>query len=249
MSLNENIILEGQKVGKNFGGLAAVKEVDFSIPRGKIVALIGPNGAGKTTLFNIIAGVYRPDYGSIKFGGQDIGGKPPHIICKMGISRTFQIVRSFLQMTSLENAMVGAMFASQSWVGFKEASAKAKECLDFVGLADHANTVTGNLTLADRKKVELAKALAGDPKLVLLDELIAGLNPTEVRGAVELIRKVKNELKITPFWVEHVMDAVINLADHIIVLNYGEKIAEGSPQGIVSDQKVIDAYLGEEYNF
>ena len=249
MSLNENIILEGQKVGKNFGGLAAVKEVDFSIPQGEIVALIGPNGSGKTTLFNTIAGVYRPDYGSIKFEGQHIAGKPAHIICKMGLSRTFQIVRSFLQMTSLENAMVGAMFASQSWVGFKEASEKAKECLDFVGLADHANTVTGNLTLADRKKVELAKALAGDPKVVLLDELIAGLNPTEVHHAVELIRKVRDELDITLFWVEHVMDAVIGLTDYIIVLNYGEKIAEGSPQDIVNNQKVIDAYLGDEYTF
>jgi len=249
VSQNQDVVLDGQKVGKNFGGLAAVKEVDFLIPRGKIVALIGPNGAGKTTLFNTIAGVYRPDHGSIMFEGQDIGGNPPHIICKMGISRTFQIVRPFLKMTSLENVMVGAMFASKSWVGFKEASERGKEYLDFVGLADQADTITGNLTLASRKKVELARALASDPTVVLIDELIAGLNPTEVRDAVKLIRKVRDELKITPFWVEHVMDAVISLADQIIVLNYGEKIAEGPPQDVVKNQKVIDAYLGEEYTF
>jgi branched-chain amino acid transport system ATP-binding protein len=249
MSLKEDIILEGQRVGKNFGGLSALKEVDFAIPRGKIVALIGPNGAGKTTLFNTIAGIYRPDCGSIRFEEQEIGGYAPHIICRIGISRTFQIVRPFLKMTSLENVMVGAMFASKVRLGFREAAEKGKEYLGFVGLADHADTVTGSLTLADRKRVELAKALAGDPKVVLLDEIIAGLNPTEVKQAVELIKKVRDELKITPFWVEHVMDAVVNLADFIIVLNYGEKIAEGSAQEIVKNQKVIDAYLGKEYIF
>lgn len=249
MSLKEDIILEGQRVGKNFGGLSALKEVDFAIPRGKIVALIGPNGAGKTTLFNTIAGIYRPDCGSIRFEEQEIGGSPPHIICRIGISRTFQIVRPFLKMTSLENAMVGAMFASKVRLGFREAAEKGKDCLNFVGLADHADTVTGSLTLADRKKVELAKALASDPAVVLLDEPIAGLNPTEVKQAMELIRKMRDKLKITPFWVEHVMDAVVNLADYVIVLNYGEKIAEGSPQEIVKNQKVIDAYLGKEYIF
>jgi branched-chain amino acid transport system ATP-binding protein len=249
MSYDDDIVLEGKKVGKNFGGLAAVREVNFAIPRATIVGLIGPNGAGKTTLFNTIAGVYRPDHGSILFEGQEISGNPPHIICKRGISRTFQIVRPFLKMTSLENVMVGAMFASKTKVGFREAIEKGKVCLDFVGLADNADTITGNLTLADRKRVELAKALASDPKVVLLDELLAGLNPTEVQQAVKLIRRIRDELKITPFWVEHVMDAVIALAEHIIVLNYGEKIAEGPPQRILDNQKVIDAYLGEEYTF
>ena len=249
MSLNGHIILEVNNVWRNFGGLVAVKDVSLIIPQGKIVALIGPNGAGKTTLFNVISGVYRPDSGSIKLNGQSIVENPAHVICKMGISRTFQIVRPFLKMTCLENAMVGAMFGSKTQLGFRESSEKAKECLNFVNLADKMGVVTGSLTLANRKKVELAKALAGDPKIVLLDEILAGLNPTEVESAMELIRKIRDDLEITVFWVEHVMDAVTRLAENIIVLNYGEKIAEGSPQGIVTNQKVIDAYLGKEYAF
>jgi len=247
MNRDGDIILTVNRVWKSFGGLIAVNDVSYSIPKRKIFALIGPNGAGKTTLFNVISGVYLPDSGTVKLDGENIVGDRPHTICKKGISRTFQIVRPFLKMTSLENVMVGAMFGSQKGMGFKEASEKAQECLNFVNLGDRGDTVTGNLTLANRKMVELAKALANDPKIVLIDEILAGLNPTEVESAMNLIRKIRDDLDITVFWVEHVMDAVIRLAEHIIVLNYGEKIAEGTPQEITHNQRVIDAYLGEEY--
>jgi branched-chain amino acid transport system ATP-binding protein len=249
MSPDGRILLEVNAVWKNFGGLVALKEVTSSILQGKIVALIGPNGAGKTTLFNVISGIYRPSSGSIKFEGKNIAGYTPHVICKMGISRTFQIVRPFLQMTSLENVMVGAMFGPGKELGFKEASEKARKYLEFVDIADKKDILVGNLALPDRKKIELAKALASNPKLVLLDEVIAGLNPTEVESAMDLIRRIRDDLKITVFWVEHVMNAVIRLADHVIVLHYGEKIAEDVPQRIVNNQKVIDAYLGGKYIF
>ncbi len=242
-------LLEVTDLGKNFGGLAALQHISFNIPRERIIALIGPNGAGKTTLFNVITGVYVPNSGSIKIEGMDITGKPPHVICKIGIARTFQIVRPFLQMTSLENVMVGAMFGNMKELSLKEASEKAHQCLEFVNLAEKRDVVASNLTLPDRKRVELAKALASNPKIVLLDEVISGLNPTEVVGAMDLIRKIRDELKITVFWVEHIMEAVIRIADLIIVLHYGEKIAEDTPQRIVNNKKVIDAYLGEQYVF
>ncbi len=245
---NGDGLLVLDNVSKRFGGLMALSNVSCVIPKGRIVALIGPNGAGKTTMFNTISGVYRPSTGSIHFDSMDISGKHPHVICKLGISRTFQIVRPFLKMTSLENVMVGAMFGTEKGVGFKEAFEKAEEYLEFVGLAKRKNVPTGSLTLANRKKVELAKALASSPKMVLLDEILAGLNPTEVETAMNLIRKIRDSLGITVFWVEHVMDAVINLAEQIIVLNYGEKIAEETPEGLLENQKVIDAYLGEDYS-
>jgi branched-chain amino acid transport system ATP-binding protein len=249
MSQNGESLLEVTGVTKNFGGLAALKDVTFAIPRERIIALIGPNGAGKTTLFNVISGVYVPNSGSVRIKGQDITGKPPHVICKIGIARTFQIVRPFLQMTTLENAMVGAMFGNKKEMSFKEASEKAQECLEFVNMADKREIVTANLTLPDRKKVELAKALASNPRIVLLDEVISGLNPTEIVSSMALIRRIRDDLKITVFWVEHIMEAVIRLADYIVVLHYGEKIAEDTPQRIVNNQKVIDAYLGEQYVF
>jgi len=246
---NGDALLVLQNVSKRFGGLMALSNLNCDIPRKKIVALIGPNGAGKTTLFNTISGVYRPTTGSVVFDSVDISGMRPHAICKMGIARTFQIVRPFLKMTSLENVMVGSMFGTERGTGFKEAAEKGKELLEFVGLADRMNTPTANLTLVNRKKVELAKALASNPKLVLLDEILAGLNPTEVEAAMDLIKKIRDSLGVTVFWVEHVMDAVINLAEHIVVLNYGEKIAEETPKGLLSNQTVIDAYLGEDYIF
>ena len=249
MDVKAEVILEVSRVTKNFGGLAALRDVSFGILREHIVALIGPNGAGKTTLFNVISGVYVPNSGSVRLEGEDITGKPAHVLCKMGIARTFQIVRPFLQMTALENVMVGAMFGNKRELSFKEAWEKAQECLEFVNMADKRDVMTSNLTLPDRKKVELAKALASNPKIVLLDEVISGLNPTEIVSAMELIRRIKNDLKITVFWVEHIMEAVIRLADYIIVLHYGEKIAEDTPERIVNDKRVIDAYLGEQYVF
>ena len=249
MSQDGKTILEVAGVTKHFGGLTALRDITFSIPRESIVALIGPNGAGKTTLFNVISGVYVPNSGAIRIEGMNITGKSPHIVCKTGIARTFQIVRPFLQMTSLENVMVGAMFGTRKELGLQEAMDKAQEWLEFVDIADKRDIIASNLTLPDRKKVELAKALASNPRMVLLDEVISGLNPTETASAMELIRRIRDRLKITVFWVEHIMDAVIRLADHIIVLHYGEKIAEDTPQKIITNQKVIDAYLGEQYVF
>ncbi len=242
-------ILTMSNVTKRFGGLHAVNDVSLGLPRNKIVALIGPNGAGKTTLFNTIAGTYVPSSGSIQFCGEEIGGKKPHAIARLGIARTFQIVRPFHKMTCLENIMVGAMFGRGHGIGFEEASEVAWECLDFVGLGNKKDIVSENLTLVERKKVEVAKALASDPQLVLLDEPLAGLNPTEIQGAMSLIGKIRDVRGITIFWVEHVMDAVINLAQHVVVLNYGEKIADERPEDLLNNKLVIDAYLGKEYTF
>lgn len=249
MPLNGKILLEVNGICKNFGGVTALRDINFSIPEGKIVALIGPNGAGKTTLFNVISGFYTADSGSIKFNGEDITKYSSYVICRKGVSRTFQITRLFLEMTSFENVMIGAMFGSKKNLDFKEAYEKAQEGLEFVNLSDKRDILTGNLTLPDRKKVDLARALASDPKIVLLDEIISGLNPTEVEFAIDLISRVKNDLGVTVFWVEHVMKAVIRLVDNIIVLHYGKKIADDTPQKIVNDQGVIDAYLGGEYIF
>lgn len=247
--MNSTDILTLNGVTKRFGGLLAVSDISLSLPKNKIIALIGPNGAGKTTLFNTIAGTYVPTSGTISFDGKNIGGKKPHAIAKLGIARTFQLVRPFLKMSCLENVMIGAMFGSGDKTGFKQAGEKARECLDFVGLTNKMNYPSGSLTLVERKMVEVAKALASDPKLILLDEPLSGLNPTEVQQAMSLIAQIRDVRKITVFWVEHVMDAVINLAQHAIVLNHGEKIAEESPKELLNNQKVIEAYLGKEYSF
>lgn len=249
MEMETKYILEAKNITKLFGGVHAVKNVSFSLKYGCVVALIGPNGAGKTTLFNLISGVYIPNEGKICFEDVDLKRKRQHSITKMGITRTFQIVRPFLKMTAIENVMVGAMFGGREKTNKKKAEKKALQSLKFVGLGKRKNDPSSSLTLINRKMVEIAKALASDPKLVLLDEPLSGLNPTEIEDAVKLISKIKEELGITVFWVEHVMDAVMSIADNIIVLNYGEKIAEETPDGLFKNQNVIDAYLGEEYTF
>lgn len=240
-------MLQGVKVARNFGGLQALKDFDFFVEKGKIIGLIGPNGAGKTTLFNVISGIYSPTSGKILFEDKDITGLKPYNICKLGIARTFQVVRLFLSESVLRNVMVGALFGREKSVGLNEARLEALRFLRIVGLHHKKDALASQLNLSDRKKVEIAMALNTDPKLVLLDEVVAGLNPTETLKAMDMIRRIRDEFHVTVFWVEHVMKAVMEVADHIFVIHHGEKIAEGKPEEVASDKKVIDAYLGETY--
>lgn len=237
-------MLKGEGVTKSFGGLVAIKNVNFYVDNKEIVGLIGPNGAGKTTLFNIISGYYRPDTGIIEFEGQNIVGLKPYEICRLGIARTFQIVKPFLRMTTLENVMVGLIYGKNKNIGLNDARQEALRLLEFIGLYEKRNTLAENLTIADRKALEIARALATEPKLILLDEVVAGLNPAEILRALEIIRSIWKDLGIAVFWIEHVMKAIMNTCHRIIVLHKGEKIAEGSPEAIATDKRVIQAYLG-----
>jgi len=239
-------LLEGVNITKHFGGLTALKNVNFNIKKGEILGLIGPNGAGKTTLFNIISGVIKPTAGTIKFQDIDITGQPPHKICKMGIARTFQIVQPFLNMSVLENVMVGLLYGRRS-MSILEARKEALNILEFLGIKEKSMIPAGKLTLIERRILELARALATDPQLILLDEVLAGLNPSETMKAINIVKKLRDEQGITVFWIEHVMRAIMTAADRIIVLHYGEKIAEGTPREVAGNLKVIEAYLGRKY--
>lgn len=239
-------ILEGKRVTKNFGGLTAVSEVDFEIMEGEIFGLIGPNGSGKTTLLNLINGIFPVTDGTIQFLGQRLNGLKPHQITHLGIGRTFQIVRAFEGMTVRENALVGSLFGTKKEKNITRAMKEVEDVLGFVGLGAKRDYKISEITIADRKRLELARALAMNPKLLLLDEVMAGLNPREIEGLMEMIRTV-NRKGITVLVIEHVMKAVMGISHRIMVLHYGRRIALGSPKEIAENQEVIKSYLGERF--
>lgn len=242
-SLEEKNILEVKNIVKSFGGLMAVNNVSFSVRKGEIFGLIGPNGSGKTTIFNLITGFYPLTSGEIYFQERRIDGLPPHKICAFGVGRTFQIVKPLKRMTVLENVMVGALLRISN---VSKARSKALEVLDFCGLYHRRNMDARNLTIADRKRLEIARALATEPKLLLLDETAAGLNPKETEEAIDLILRIKSA-NITIVIIEHIMKVIMGICDRILAINFGKEIALGTPKEVANHPEVIKAYLGEAY--
>ena len=238
-------LLEVKNLSKSFGGLMALSNLDFEVDEKEIVGLIGPNGSGKTTLFNTIMGSLRSDQGSILFRGQDIAGLRPYQVCQRGIARSFQLTKPFHRMTCLENVMVGRAFGNDPASSLKETKNEAEEILHFVGLSGKQQVPASALNVIERKRLELARALAARPRLLLLDEMMAGLNPMEIETAVGLIRQI-NHSGVTLVIVEHVMKALLGLSGRVVVLDAGKKIAEGPPHEVVQNQDVIKAYLGKD---
>ena len=237
------MLLELKNIDKSFGGLQVLSDISFNVKEGEIIGLIGPNGAGKTTIFNVITGIHRPNRGYIRFKGNDISGLSPFRICRKGISRTFQLVRIFPSMTVLENILVASIYGNESLS--KRNKDDALESLNALGLGRIKDTLTAHLTLSDRRLVEIARAIAAKPKLTLLDEPLAGLNPAETKKIMDVILDIRKNMGISILWIEHKVDAVFNICDRIVVLNYGKKLADDVPQVIAKDMVVMEAYLGE----
>ena len=242
--LTMSALLELRAVTKRFGGLIANKDVSFTIGAGEIIGLIGPNGAGKTTLFNCITGYMHPEEGQILLGGVDITNAHPARVCGHGIARTWQLVRTFGRMSVLENVICGALKRTNR---VREARVRAMRLLEFSGLAAKAGLAAANLTLADKKRLEIARALATQPRMLLLDEAMSGLTPTETAEAVQLVRRIHGELGVALCVVEHVMEVVMPLSHRVVVLDHGEKLTEGPPAEVARDERVITAYLGDRY--
>lgn len=237
------IILQVEGVTKRFGGLQALTKVTFDLSAGQIMGLIGPNGAGKTTLFNTINGVFTPEEGRIRFLGKDVTAAKPYDLARMGMARTHQIVRPLNELTVLENVMAGACFGHENH-GLTAAAKIAKDVLQFVGLIARSDQLAGSLNVAQKKRLEMARALAAHPKLLLLDEVLAGLTPSEIDGMVNTILEIRLQ-NVTIIMIEHVMKAIMNVSDRILVLEYGQQIAEGKPEEVVHNPKVVEAYLGD----
>lgn len=237
------VLLEIEHLSKSFGGLQVLLDISFSLQEGEILGLIGPNGAGKSTLFNVVTGLYHPNAGAVRFRGRSLIGLKPHRICRRGIARTFQLVRICPSMTVMDNVLVGAIYGRKG--GRKRAVDEALECLDLLDLLQMKDVVPSHLTYSNRRLVEIARAIAARPGVALLDEPLAGLNPTETEKIMGVMQTIRKKMGVSIIWIEHKMDAVFNLCDRIVVLDYGKKIAEGYPKQIATDKKVVEAYLGE----
>jgi branched-chain amino acid transport system ATP-binding protein len=239
-------VLKTDGLCKSFGGLRAICDLDFEVEEGEIIGLIGPNGSGKTTTLNLLTGFLKPDSGTVMFMGENVTGFPRYRMSQKGVARTFQLIKPFLDFTALQNVMVGRIYGQAPAKSLKVAAEESEETLDRVGLLAKAKVLAKDLTLMERKRLELARALATKPQLLLLDELMAGLNHSEAEDAMQLIKQIR-ESNITIVVVEHIVKAILGLSDRIIVLNMGEKIAEGPPQEIIHHPEVIDVYLGKAH--